>query len=393
MADSRRTRRRTAGASSSRSRNVRLASIEGWISDEEQHGDYVHFWQERRIMAVKFIRLDFYHFYGFQFPYLFHAQGLTHLVEQKGCIYLDLIRVFYFNMCYRDDIITTKVKGVSIIQDDDIWTNVAQLTLWDDAVKVHLGVPDFNRILAFQSFLRHPEQQINRRQLLLGGFKVEERMIHYLIVWILCPRATNHAQCSEQDLLLLYGLLNHIHIYWPALISDTMVQTKKYSSYHFPYALLISRILEYKGVSVDGELTTSIQAIGTEIRETTFRQMGFVACGRVIIHKDDDHHENANDDMDAHMVDPVPAATSADAGPSHMPSNSSLTMEEHFVNLSKQLEDMRLFQQTHFEQIYEWQQNHEEFVIDQFNDLDTRIGNIENYFNLQPPERPPSPEF
>ncbi|KOM53433.1 hypothetical protein LR48_Vigan09g209200 [Vigna angularis] len=393
MADSRRTRRRTAGVSSSRSRNVRPASIEGWISDEEQHGDYVHFWQERRIMAVKFIRLDFYHYYGFQFPDLFRAQGLTHLVEQKGCIYPDLIRVFYFNMRYRDGIITTKVKGVPIILDDDIWTNVAQLTLWDDAVKAHLGVPDFNRLLAFQSFLRHPEQQINRRQLLVGGFKVEERMIHYLIVWILCPRATNHAQCSEQDLLLLYGLLNHIHIDWPALISDTMVKAKKYSSYHFPYALLISRILEYKGVSGDGELTTSIQAIGTEIGETTFRQMGFVARGRVIIHKDDDHHENVNDDMDAHMVDPVQTATSADAGPSHMPSTSSLTMEEHFANLSKQLEDMRLFQQTHFEQIYEWQHNHEEFVIDQFNDLDTRIGNIENHFNLQPPERPPSPEF
>ncbi|KOM52011.1 hypothetical protein LR48_Vigan09g067000 [Vigna angularis] len=273
---------------------------------------------------------------------LFHAQGLTHLVEQKGCIYPDLICVFYFNMRYRDGIITTKVK-------------------------VHLGVPDFNRVLAFQSFLRHPEQQINRRQLLVGGFK--------------------------QDLLLLYGLLNHIHIDWPALISDTMVKAKKYTSYHFPYALLISRILEYKGVSVDRELTTAIQAIGTEIGETTFRQMGFVARGRVIIHKDDDHHEDANDDMDAHMADPVPAATSADAGPSHMPSSSSLTMEEHFANLSKQLEDMRLFQQTHFEQIYEWQQNHEEFVIDQFNDLDTRIENIENHFNLQPPERPTSPEF
>ncbi|KOM40809.1 hypothetical protein LR48_Vigan04g100700 [Vigna angularis] len=172
-----------------------------------------------------------------------------------------------------------------------------------------------------------------------------------------------------------------------------MVKAKKYNSYHFPFALLISRILEYKGVSVEGELTHAIQAIGTEIGETTFFQMGFVARGRVIIRKDDDHPEDENDDMDAHMADPVQAATSADAGPSQMPSSSSLTMEEHFANLSKQLEDMHLFQQTHFDQIYEWQQNHEEFVIDQINDLDTRIGNIENHFNLKPPERSPSSEF
>ncbi|KOM37794.1 hypothetical protein LR48_Vigan03g117600 [Vigna angularis] len=264
-------------------------------------------------MAVKFIRLDFYQFYGFQFPDLFHAQGLTHLVEQKGCIYPDLIRVFYLNLRCRDGIITTKVKGVPIILDDDVWTTVAQLTIWDDAVKVHLGVPDFNRLLAFQTFLRHPEQQINRRQLLVGGFKA-----------------------------------------------------KKYNSYHFPYALLISRILEYKGVSVEGELTQAIQAIGTEIGETTFCQMGFVARGHMLIHKDDDHQDNDNDDMDAHMADPVQAADPADAGPSHMPSSSSLTVEEHFANLFKQLEDMRIAQQAHFEQIYEWQQHHEEYVIDQF---------------------------
>ncbi|KOM41138.1 hypothetical protein LR48_Vigan04g133600 [Vigna angularis] len=197
MADSRRNRRRTAGASSSRSRNVRPASIED----------------------------------------LFRAQGLTHLVEQKGCIYPDLIGVFYFNLRYRDDIITKKMKDVPIILDDDVWTIVAQLTIWDDAVKVHLGVLDFNHLLAFQSFLRHPEQQINRR----------------------------HSR------------------------------------------------------------------------------------GRVIIHKDHDHQEDDNDDMDAHMAHPVQVVAPADPGPSQMLSSSSLTMEEHFANLSKQLEDMRLFQQTYFE--------------------------------------------
>ncbi|KOM43583.1 hypothetical protein LR48_Vigan05g118800 [Vigna angularis] len=167
MADSRRPRRRTAGASSSRSRDARPAFIEGWISNPEKHVDFSNFWKERRLMAVKFIRLDFYRFYGFQFPYLFGTQGLTHLVEQKGCIYPDLIRVFYFNLKYRDGIITTKVKGVPIILDDDIWTNMPQLTIWDDAVKVHLGVPNFNCLLAFQSFLRHPQQRKNSRQLLV----------------------------------------------------------------------------------------------------------------------------------------------------------------------------------------------------------------------------------
>ncbi|KOM57678.1 hypothetical protein LR48_Vigan11g071100 [Vigna angularis] len=216
MVDSRRPCRRTAGASSSRSRNVRPASIEGWISDEEKRADPS--WHP----------------------------GL----QSSHC----------------------------------------------------LSIPD--------------SQQINRRQLLVGGCKVEERMIHYLIVWLLCPRASNHSQCSEQDLLFLYGILNHIHIDLSVLISDTMLKAKKYNSYHLPYALLMFRILEYKGVSVEGELTQAIQAIGTEIGETTFRQMRFFARGRVIIHKDDDHQDDDNDDMDAHMADPVQAAAPTDVGPS-----------------------------------------------------------------------------
>ncbi|KOM57640.1 hypothetical protein LR48_Vigan11g067300 [Vigna angularis] len=125
MADSRRHRRRAAGASSSS--QPRPATIDGWISDQGKHANYVNSWQERRIMAVKFIRLDFFRFYGFQFPDLFVVQELTNLVEQKGCIYPDLIRVFYFNLRYGDGIISTKVKSVRIILDDDVWTNVAQL--------------------------------------------------------------------------------------------------------------------------------------------------------------------------------------------------------------------------------------------------------------------------
>ncbi|KOM51988.1 hypothetical protein LR48_Vigan09g064700 [Vigna angularis] len=318
MADSRRHHRRAAGASSSS--QPRLATIDGWISDQGKHVNYVNSWQERRIMAVKYIRLDFFRFHGFQFPDLFAVQGLTNLVEQKGCIYPDLIRVFYFNLRYRDGIISTKVKGVRIILDDDVWTNVAQLTIRDDA-----------------------------------------------------------------DLLLLYGILKHIHIDWSTLIANTMVKAKKSHSYQFPYALLISRILEYKGVNVEGELVQAIQVVGSEIGDTTFRQIGFITRGRVLIHKDDD--------IDTDMAESVNAAAPSDAGPSTMSSSSLLSMEEHFARLSKQLEDMSLAQRTHFEEIYEWQQSIDEYMVDQFLDLDVHLSNIKNHLNLQPRERSPSPEF
>lgn len=103
----------------------------------------------------------------------------------------------------------------------------------------------------------------------------------------------------------MYEILNHVHINWPTLITDTMLKAKKYSAYHLPCARLISRILEYKGVSIDGEQTQAIQSIGTEIGETTLCQMGFFARGHVLIHNDEDNQDEEDDDMDAHMAELV----------------------------------------------------------------------------------------
>ncbi|KOM31548.1 hypothetical protein LR48_Vigan01g110300 [Vigna angularis] len=173
-----------------------------------------------------------------------------------------------------------------------------------------------------------------------------------------------------------------------------MVKAKKSHSYQFPYALLISRILEFKGVPVEGELVQTIETVGSEIGDTTFRQMGFITRGRVLIQKDDDHPDvDEDDDMDTHMADPVSAAAPSDAGPSSIPSSSSTSMEEHFARLSKQLEDMSLAQKTHFEEIYEWQRSVDEYMVDQFLDLDVRLSNIEGHLNIPPPEHSPSPEF
>ncbi|KOM49520.1 hypothetical protein LR48_Vigan08g034700 [Vigna angularis] len=300
------TRRRTGGASSSRPQAPRPATLEGWICDPEKQAEFGQFWQERWIMGVKYVRLEYYKFYGFQFPNLFANQGLTNLVEQKEFM----------------------------------------LTIWDDAVKIHLGVPKFNRLLAFQSFFRNPQQQLNRQQLLVGGFKVEERMIHYLKIWILCSRATNHAQYSKQDLLLIYG-----------------------------------------------EHTQAIQLIGTKIGETTLRQMGFVAHGNVFLHKDEENQEDEDDDVDAHMAEPIREVAPFAAGPSTIPSSSSFSMEEYFANLSKQMEDMSLVHQVRFDELMEMHQTHHDYVCERFEDFDTRLGNIKDRLNLQPPDYPPTPPF
>jgi len=124
---------------------------------------------------------------------------------------------------------------------------------------------------------------------------MDERFIHYLIVWILCPKGTNHAQCSEADLLIMYGILNRVPIKWSSLIFDTMLKVKRYPQYPLPYSLLISRICEYKGVDTTGELCQStIRA--NEIAESSLKQLKLVLLGNTYVHKDDMPNYEAEDD-------------------------------------------------------------------------------------------------
>ena len=130
---------------------------------------------------------------------------------------------------------------------------MAKFPINDDVKPILNGFDGFNRILAYQSFLCNPTQDVGI-QLLAGGLKMDESLIHYLIVWILCPRGTNHAQCSKAKLMIMYGILNRVPIKWSSLILDTMLKAKRYPQYPIPYCLLISRICEYKGVNIVGQL-------------------------------------------------------------------------------------------------------------------------------------------
>ena len=111
-------------------------------------------------------------------------QGVKFFTKMRGTYYPDLVRAFYFNYKFRDGVGFTKVKGVDIILDDDIWENVAQFPIHDATSPIiTAGIEGFNRIFAYRSFMRRPDKEIGH-QLLAGPLKVDEHLLHYLIVWI-----------------------------------------------------------------------------------------------------------------------------------------------------------------------------------------------------------------
>ena len=285
----------------------------------------------------------------------------------QGTYYPDLVRAFYFNYKFRDGVGFTKVKGVDIILDDDIWENVAQFPIHDGTSPIlTAGIEGFNRIFAYRSFMRRADQEIGR-QLLAEPLKIDERLLHYLIVWILCPRGTNHAQCSEADLMIIYAMLNHIPIYWPSIILDTMLKAKRLPQYPLPYSLLISRVCEYKGVTVSDEHSHKTTATN-KITENSLKQMKYFPFGNTYIHKDDMPPSDNEEEENPPTAPITPVDTNI--GSSSGVSGSSSSLEDHILNLNQRFEEFFLLS-TH---------RHEE-VTSLIRGLDSRISNLEHKFD------------
>ncbi|CAJ1965414.1 unnamed protein product [Sphenostylis stenocarpa] len=357
------TRRRFAPVS-----HPRPNSVEGWISDDEGRQEFLTFWKERSIITPKFI-IDQFINRGFNFPNLLEIQGVLPFIQMQGTYYPDLVRVFYSRFKFKDHVATSRVKGVTIILDDDIWVNVTHFNVRDDAINIFGELEDFDRIIAYRSFLCNPSMEIVRL-LLAGPLKKEERLLLHLLVWNLCPRATNHAQCSSIDLRIIHAIMNNEPIDWGSLVTMTMLKAKRHPTFKIPYALLISHILKYKGVNVEGE-----QAVRTtnsnRMLDSTLTKLQMVRVNNIYVHKDNAPNmaENA-EDSDEEMVAAVefPTENIHTAGTSSAPPS----MEDMFFDMNKRMQEFFTISE----------ERHEE-IIRRISDVDDRVCNLEDKFDAQ----------
>ena len=125
------THRRTASRATQPPTTFRTVSIEGWILDEERRSKFITLWKDKPLITPKFIKSQWFVNRRFTIPVLLAEQGVKFFTEMQGTCYPDLVCAFYYNYKFREGVGFTKVKGVDIIMDDDIWENVAQFPIHD----------------------------------------------------------------------------------------------------------------------------------------------------------------------------------------------------------------------------------------------------------------------
>jgi len=121
------------------------------------------------------------------------------------------------------------------------------------------------------SLVRNPNNSM--RSYSVGGLSIIPRLLSYIVIWILTPRGFNHAVLTEDDLILMYCLVNKIKVNWVSVIKEQLVRIRKKPEFKIPYEILISSFIEYYDIDMENELNEEVKA-QSEITVATLNKIG-----------------------------------------------------------------------------------------------------------------------
>ncbi|KAF1864646.1 hypothetical protein Lal_00039281 [Lupinus albus] len=206
-------------------------------------------------------------------------------------IYPDLVRVFYCNMNFRKNLMTSHVKGNDIVLDMKTFSSIScDIPMIGEITGFGLVCEwdDYDRKKFYLSICRISKEEIERRKqqslgetfknkdiLSAGYLTLEDRLIHYFLSYVILPKFSNHSQISDIELQLMYAIKFNIKTNWTKMIMNQMWHVRGSQSL-MPYAIFINKILEHFGVSLDGETKLALNLRESKVDIEVVHKMGFV---------------------------------------------------------------------------------------------------------------------
>ncbi|KAF1895980.1 hypothetical protein Lal_00046735 [Lupinus albus] len=250
-------------------------------------------------------------------------------------IYPELVRVFYCNMNFRKNLMTSHVKGKDIILDMKTFSSICcDIPMIDDITGFGLVFEwdDYDRKKFYLSICRISKEEIERRKqqslgetvknrdiLSIGYLTLEDRLIHYFLSYVILPKFSNHSQISDIELQLMYVIKFNIKINWTTMIMNQMWHVRGSQSL-LPYAIFITKILEHFGIPLEGETKVALNLREIKVDIKVVHKMGFVIDP--ITHRT---YKHRTDRQPAPTNEPEPTAA-PNQPESHARSSSSAAM-------------------------------------------------------------------
>ncbi|KAF1865991.1 hypothetical protein Lal_00041689 [Lupinus albus] len=283
-----RTSKSKQGESSSKSNPLNLTRL---LANDTQRKVFEENFHGRATFTQKYGNIGNFEFEDFLFPYLLRQQKLFDFFYEANDIYPELVRVFYCNMKFRKNLMTSHVKGNDIVFDIKTFSSICcDIPMKGDITDFGLVCDwdDYDRKGFYLSICRISKKEIERRKqqslgetvknrdiLSAGYLTLEERLVHYFLSYVILPKFSNHSQISDIELQLMFDIKYNIKINWVKMIMQQMWHVRGFQS-PLRYAIFITKILEHFGVSLDGETKVSLNLRESNIDIEVVHMMGFV---------------------------------------------------------------------------------------------------------------------
>ena len=237
-------------------------------------------------------------------------------------------------------------------------------------------IEEFNKMQFYKNCLKNPLSKV--RNFSVGGLKLDERLIAYIVSWIITPRENNHSTFSEEDLLLIYCIMNKLKLNWIHIFKDHMQKAIRLSDFHYPYAILISKILHYFEIDIEEELAEIIKLL-SEINSGSLRKMGFTKIGERWVSKDGDQvgpsgtHDKEETEVAANLEVSAIETHGADPSSDHM--EDRMTLMSPFERLMVNRMDSFAENQRNLHELCESRFQH---MDSRFQTLDEQVEEVQN---------------
>lgn len=263
---------------------------------------FISSFQLRKIVEPRYLDFDFFTSEAFNFVNVLTQLKLKNLATITAPYYPDLVKVFYCNLKYEDNVLSSEVKGIKIVLRYSILEELTGLKYdgddFDGTNMRHWN--SFNRNDAVRSLLREgcpfPTKRIGA-----GHLSVENRLLHCVLVNTLIPRGTNLAVVTEEDVFVLWAMNTRLSINWPFYITQHMLKARRRTHAPLPYAMFITKILMKFKVFVAGEAALP-ELPSHIINEKYLKRMKIKKINGHWIRIGDDESESDDEPMDEHMA-------------------------------------------------------------------------------------------
>ncbi|MED6211927.1 hypothetical protein PIB30_078281 [Stylosanthes scabra] len=113
------------------------------------------------------------------------------------------------------------------------------------------------RLTSFNSETAAQRLRVSRitgKKYSVSAMKTDHRLLQYILSYIWLPRRGNHRVLTEEDLIILWAIVQKVTLNWPYLIAQHLVNcTTSCLNTGLGHGALLTKIFEHLGVDLSGE--------------------------------------------------------------------------------------------------------------------------------------------